>query len=116
MALKAASSEAASSEAAKAADADFTWREQLAESKVDAGEKEIGGSGSGVHLSPPGPLPMHLHTACVELSECLPTLLNPPAERTCFSQVDAARLQEELAAAEKARDALDDELTDHRPA
>ncbi len=48
MALKAASSEAASSEAAKAADADFTWREQLAESKVDAGEKEIGGSGRGV--------------------------------------------------------------------
>ena len=84
--------------------------------RLHVGDREKHMRGSGGSLEPPGPLPMHLHTACVELSECLPTLLNPPAERTCFSQVDAARLQEELAAAEKARDALDDELTDHRPA
>ena len=30
---------------------------------------------------------MHLHTVYMEYSECLPTLLNPLAERTCFSQV-----------------------------
>jgi len=41
----------------------------------------------GVHLKLPGPLPMHLHTAYVEYYECLPTLLDPLAERTCFSQV-----------------------------
>ena len=30
---------------------------------------------------------MHLHTVHMEYSECLPTLLNPMAERICFSQV-----------------------------
>jgi hypothetical protein len=30
---------------------------------------------------------MHLDTAHMACSECLPTLLNPLAERTCFSQV-----------------------------
>jgi hypothetical protein len=41
----------------------------------------------GVHLNPPGPLPMHLHTVYMEYSECLPTLLTPLAERACFSKV-----------------------------
>jgi hypothetical protein len=38
---------------------------------------------------------MHLHTVYMEYSECLPTLLNPLAERTCFAQVGGAarRLQ-----------------------
>jgi hypothetical protein len=53
--------------------------------EVLAGEKQIRGSGGS--LEPPGPLPMHLHTVYMEYSECLPTLLNPLAERTCFSQV-----------------------------
>jgi hypothetical protein len=30
---------------------------------------------------------MHLHTVYMAYSECLPTLLNPLAEKTCFSQV-----------------------------
>ena len=30
---------------------------------------------------------MHLPTVYMTYSECLPTLLNPLAERTCFSQV-----------------------------
>ena len=30
---------------------------------------------------------MHPHTVYMEYSECLPTLLNPLAERACFSQV-----------------------------
>jgi hypothetical protein len=30
---------------------------------------------------------MQLHTVYMEYSECLPTLLNPLAERACFSQV-----------------------------
>jgi hypothetical protein len=30
---------------------------------------------------------MHLHTVYMEYSECLPILVNPLAERTCFSQV-----------------------------
>ena len=38
---------------------------------------------------------MHLHTVYMEYSECLPTLLNPLAERTCFSQV-MTRLAEQL--------------------
>ena len=41
-------------------------------------------------LKPPGPLPMHLHIAYMEYSECLPTPLNLD-ERTCFSQVLAPR-------------------------
>ena len=36
-------------------------------------------------------------------------------EQLAETKVDTARLQEELAAAEKAHDALDDELTGHRP-
>jgi hypothetical protein len=58
---------------------------------VEDGEKHIRGSGGS--LDPPGPLPMHLHTvhnlwSTLEYSERLPTLLNPLAERTCFSQVE----------------------------
>ena len=41
----------------------------------------------GLFLDPPGPLLTHLHTVCMAYSECLPTRLNPLAERTCFSQV-----------------------------
>ena len=52
-------------------------------------EKEIRGSGGS--LEPPGPLRTHLHAVCMACSECLPTRLNPLAERTCFSQV-ATRL------------------------
>jgi hypothetical protein len=48
-------------------------------------EKQIRGSGGSP--GPPGPLPMHVHTVYMEYSECLPTLLTPLAERTCFSQV-----------------------------
>jgi hypothetical protein len=33
---------------------------------------------------------MHLHTVYIGYSECLPTLLNPLAERACFSQVGTA--------------------------
>jgi hypothetical protein len=53
--------------------------------EVPTGEKQIRGSGGS--LEPPGPLPMHLHTAYMEYSECLLTLLNHLAESTCFSQV-----------------------------
>ena len=41
----------------------------------------------GLFLEPPGPLLTHLHTVYMAYSECLPTRLNPLAERTCFSQV-----------------------------
>ena len=44
----------------------------------------------GLFLDPPGPLISHLHTVYMEYSECLPTRLNPLAERTCFSQADSA--------------------------
>ena len=40
----------------------------------------------GLFLEPPGPLLTHLHTVHIAYSECLPTRLNPLAERTCFSQ------------------------------
>ena len=58
---------------------------------VPVREKQIGGSGGSLEppgplLEPPGPLLMHLHTVYIECSECLPTCLNPLAERTCFSQ------------------------------
>ena len=59
--------------------------EQCPKGPVGNGEKQIRGSGGS--LEPPGPLPMHLHTVYMEYSGCLPTLLNPLAERTCFSQV-----------------------------
>jgi hypothetical protein len=56
-------------------------------------EKQIGGSGGS--LGPPGPLLTHLlthlHTGYMVYSECLPTRLNPLAERTCFSQVAIVR-------------------------
>ena len=48
------------------------------------GEKQIRGSGGS--LEPPGPLPTHLRAVCTGYSECLPTLLNPLAERSSFSQ------------------------------
>jgi hypothetical protein len=51
-------------------------------------EKQIGGSGGS--LEPPGPLLTHLHTIYIAYSGCLPTRLNPLAERTCFSQVSAS--------------------------
>jgi hypothetical protein len=54
-------------------------------------EQQIGGSGGS--LEPPGPLreprgPLltHLHAVYAASSECLPTRLNPLAERACFSQ------------------------------
>jgi acyl-coenzyme A synthetase/AMP-(fatty) acid ligase len=55
-------------------------------------EQQIGGSGGSLEplgplLAPPGPLLTHLHTVYMAYSECLPTRLNPLAERTCFSQV-----------------------------
>jgi hypothetical protein len=40
-------------------------------------------------MEPPGPFRMHLHTVYMAYSECLPTRLNPLAERTYFSQVGA---------------------------
>jgi hypothetical protein len=40
----------------------------------------------GAHLDP-GSLLTHLHTVYMAYSECLPTRLNPLAERTFFSQV-----------------------------
>ena len=49
---------------------------------VPAGQKEIGGSGGS--LKPHGPLLMHLHTVYMAYPECLPTGLNPLAERTVF--------------------------------
>ena len=48
------------------------------------GERDRGSRGS---LEPPGPLLTHLHTVYMEYSECLPTRLNPLAERTGFFQV-----------------------------
>ena len=53
------------------------------------GEKHIRGSVGS--LEPPGLLPTHLHTVYMAYSECLPTLLNPLTERTCFSQVVKTR-------------------------
>ena len=44
----------------------------------------------GLFLEPLGPLFTYLHTVYIAYSERLPTSLNPPAERTCFSQVRAA--------------------------
>jgi hypothetical protein len=38
-------------------------------------------------LNPLGLFITHLHTIYMAYSECIPTRLNPPAERTCFSQV-----------------------------
>jgi hypothetical protein len=54
--------------------------------------QQIGGSGGSLEppgplLRPPRPLLTHLHTVYMVYSECLPTRLNPLAERTCFSQV-----------------------------
>ena len=57
----------------------------LPPSEPVARKKEIGGSGGS--LGPPVPLLTHLHTVCMGYSECLPTRLNPLAERACFSQV-----------------------------
>ena len=60
-----------------------------------AREEHIGGSGGslvdppGPLLEPPWPLLTHLHTAYMVYSECLPTRLNPLAERTCFPQAGA---------------------------
>jgi hypothetical protein len=48
-------------------------------------KEEIGGSGGS--LVTPGPLLTHLHTVYMAYSGCLPTHLNPLADRTCFSQV-----------------------------
>ena len=52
----------------------------------------------GAHLNPhgplfepPGPLLTHLHTVCMACSECLPTGLNPLAERTLFPPGSAGR-------------------------
>jgi hypothetical protein len=63
---------------------------------VMAREKQIGGSGGSLDpprplLEPPGNLLTHLHTVYTVYSGCLPTRLNPLAERTCFSQVMASQ-------------------------
>jgi hypothetical protein len=47
---------------------------------------------------PPGPLLTHIRTVCMAYSECLPTRLNPPAERACFSQVGTCRSPAQMAA------------------
>ena len=71
----------------------------------DGREQHIGGSGGSLEprgpvLEPPGPLLTHLHNVYMAYSERLPTRLNPPAERTCFSQAGAAhRRGEQLRAA-----------------
>jgi hypothetical protein len=49
---------------------------------MERGETDTGGSGGS--LEPRGPLLTHLHTVYMGYSECLPTLLSPLAERTCF--------------------------------
>ena len=42
-------------------------------------------------MNPPGPLLYtHFHTVYIAYSDCLPTCLNPLAERTCFSQAGMA--------------------------
>jgi hypothetical protein len=52
------------------------------------GETDTAGfRGPGPLLEPPWHLLTHLHTVYLACSECLPTRLNPLAERTCFSQV-----------------------------
>ena len=61
-----------------------------------AREQQIGGSGGSLEppgplLESPGPLLTHLHTVYMAYSECLPTRLNPLAERTCFSQAWSPR-------------------------
>jgi hypothetical protein len=70
-----------------------TWKEECAANGGALREKQIGGSGGSLEppgplLEPPGPLLTHLHTVYMAYSECLPTRLNPLAERTCFSQAD----------------------------
>jgi hypothetical protein len=55
-------------------------------------EQQIGGSGGSLEppgplLEPPGPLLTHLRTVYMACSECLPTRLNPLAERACVSPV-----------------------------
>ena len=53
---------------------------------------------------------MHIQTAYMEYSECLPTILNPLAERTCFSQVrkvQAIKLAEEQRKDEELRARLE---------
>jgi hypothetical protein len=61
------------------------------ENGTTTGEQQIGSAGGSLEppgplLEPPGPLPMRLPTVHMECSGCLPALLNPLAERTCFSQ------------------------------
>ena len=58
-------------------------------------EKEMGCSGGS--LEPPGPRLTHLHTIYTAYSECLPTRLNPVAERTFFSQVSHCKVPKEKA-------------------
>jgi hypothetical protein len=72
-----------------------SWQDRVSSHKarVDDREQQIGGSGGSLEppgplLEPPGPLLTHLHTFYMAYSECLPTRLNPLAERTCFYQVD----------------------------
>jgi hypothetical protein len=62
--------------------------------EVRAREKQIGGSGGSLEppgplLESPGPLLTHLHAVFMAYSDCLPTPLNPLAERACFSQARA---------------------------
>ena len=65
------------------------WRGRSLRARI--GGQHIGDSGGSLEppgplLEPPGPLLTHLRTVCMAHSECLPTCLNPLAERTCFSQ------------------------------
>ena len=71
--------------------------DMLISAGADQGETDTRGSGGSLEppgplLEPPGPLLTHLHTVDIAYSECLPTHLNPLAERACFSQVCGAQL------------------------
>ena len=60
--------------------------------ELSAGDRE-GERGRGFRgsLGPPGPFFTHLDTVYMEYSKCLPTLLNPLAQRTYFSQMPDAQ-------------------------
>jgi hypothetical protein len=66
-------------------------------SQVGGRETEIGGSGGS--LEPPGPLLTTSILFYMVYSECLPTRLNPLAERTCFSQVGGRNQEQKLISA-----------------
>ena len=59
---------------------------RMSRQQVELREKGTGGAGGS--LEPPGLRLTHLHTIHMAYAECLPTCLDPLAERTCFSQVE----------------------------